>query len=98
MEKVGETRAIERYAGVHIYAYTYTHTHIYTRIFLEAQALKNSILREYGKITDLPIKPTVDLMRKGKKIRMISIKLSEQDAALLKEYAQLEFLFLLGVD
>lgn len=39
----------------------------------------------YGKITDLPIKPVVDLMRKGnkasEKANMVSMKLSEQDAA-----------------
>lgn len=41
------------------------------------------------KITDLPVKPIMDLMRKGKRaskeISLVSMKLSEQDAAHFEE-------------
>lgn len=43
----------------------------------------------YGKIIDLPIKPVLDLMKKGnkasKKTSVVSMKLSEQDGAHCEE-------------
>lgn len=77
----------------HIYFIVY----IYFNSTIKEMKDQNSILKIYGKIIDMPIKPITDLMRKGerasKEISMVFRKLSEIQH-IMKKYVQLEFLFL----